>query len=77
MDTHAHKTRARALLQAMKAAGKKPDEIVAATQTRFTKRTLYRWLSGDHGPQRQSDVDTLEALAAEWGVTVDTQAAAG
>lgn len=68
MDASANivtKARAQELVERLVAAGLRPEQIAERLDGRVSARTVYRWLSGLHGPQQAGDVRALEALVAE------------
>jgi transposase len=57
--------RARVLVQALRAGGFSSADIAARLGGSVSVRTVYRWQKGDSGPQRGSDLASLERLAQE------------
>jgi hypothetical protein len=56
------KARAQELVERLLAHGLRPEKIAEELDGRVSARTVYRWLSGLHGPQQAGDVRALEAL---------------
>lgn len=44
-------------------ANMSPRQISEAMDLRVSRRTVYRWLKGESGPQQKSDLDALKKLA--------------
>jgi len=59
------KARAQQLVERLIDAGLRPEAISAKLDGRVSSRTIYRWLSGLHGPQQASDIRALEVLLVE------------
>lgn len=57
-----YKAKAQALLRELTQAGVRLDLVAQALDGRVSRRTLYRWLKGDHGPQRRSDLTALQEV---------------
>ncbi len=53
---------AQAIVRDLIAAGMTPQTISAALAGRVSARTIYRWLKGEHAPQKATDLRDLEAL---------------
>lgn len=50
------------LVRALQDAGLTPQAIAEAMENRVSKRTIYRWASGESSPGNTYDYEALEAL---------------